>query len=95
MALQKTGLPITPSPSSIVPLELPPLVRGRTVPHSKWQQPASVGESFFFCLSVLSVCHVTSRALVDYAECHHLLCSGLEGVGDGNEAEKEEEEKGG
>lgn len=51
--------------------------------------PASVGEScFFFCPPI--VCHVTSRALADYAECHHLLCSGLEGVREGKEAEAEE-----
>lgn len=55
--------------------------------------PASVGESFFFFCPP-TVCHVTSRALADYAECHHLLCSGLEGVRDGKEAEEGEERRG-
>lgn len=90
---RKTVLSITPSPCSILPLELLPLVRGRTVPQRKRQHPHPLEKVFFFFCPP-TVCHVTSRALADYAECHHLLCSGLEGVRDGKEAEEGEERRG-
>lgn len=81
--LSQTGLPITPSPSSILPSELHPLVRGRTVPQRKRRHPPHPLEKVFsFSFRASIVCHVTSRALVDYAECHHLLRSGPEGVRD-------------
>lgn len=46
--LSQTGLSITPSPSSILPLELHPLVIGRTVPQRKRQHPPHPLEKVFF-----------------------------------------------
>lgn len=58
--------------------------------------PASVRKRvFFFFFSI--ACHVRSRAVADYAGCHHLR-AGLGGVRDGKregEEEDEEEEGGG